>query len=176
LRHDVTKPEGEPVKPIRVSVDVDQSREDVFAFLDVLANHEPFTDHMLVEWSCDGPPAGVGARATMRVAGFWRADRIEMVVVAATPPARIVEESTTADGRRRTRGTYTLSALPRGGTRVQFELAFVDTLWTDRLAGPLLRGWVKRANATAMRRLGATLDARARGGAARTGRTSPVTT
>lgn len=148
------------MKPIRVSVDVDRPREEVYAFLDVLANHEPFTDHMLVDWSYDGPPAGVGARARMRVAGFWRADRIEMVVVAATAPARIAEESTTADGRRRTRGTYTLHALPRGGTRVQFELCFVDRPWTDRLAGPLLRGWVKRANATAMRRLGATLGAR----------------
>lgn len=149
------------MKPIKVSVDVDRPRDEIYAFLDVLANHEPFTDHMLVDWSYDGPPAGVGARASMRVAGFWRADRIEMVVVAATAPTRIVEESTTADGRRRTRGTYTLAALPRGGTRVQFELGFVDTPWTDRLAAPLLRGWVKRANATAMRRLGVTLAASA---------------
>jgi hypothetical protein len=149
------------LKPIRVSVDVDRPREEVFGFLDVLANHEAFTDHMLVDWEYDGPAAGVGARARMRATAPGRADPIEMVVVAATESARIVEESATPDGRRRTRGTYTLDTLPGGGTRVRFELRFVDTLWTDRLAAPLLRGWLKSANATAMRRLGATLGASA---------------
>ena len=33
------------MKPIAVSVRVDRPREEVFAFLDVLANHEAFTDH-----------------------------------------------------------------------------------------------------------------------------------
>ena len=54
------------MKPIHVSVRVDRPREEVFAFLDVLANHEQFCDHMLVDWSFSGPAAGVGARARMR--------------------------------------------------------------------------------------------------------------
>src|SRR6516225_12436329 len=54
------------MKPISVSVRVDRSREEVFAFLDVLANHVQFTDHMLIDWSFDGPAAGVGGKARER--------------------------------------------------------------------------------------------------------------
>lgn len=54
------------MKPTVVSVQVDRPRDEVFAFLDVLSNHEPFTNHMLVDWSYEGPAAGVGARARMR--------------------------------------------------------------------------------------------------------------
>ena len=54
------------MKSITVGVKVPQPRDEVFAFLDVLANHEPFTDHVLVDWSFDGPQAGVGAKARMR--------------------------------------------------------------------------------------------------------------
>jgi hypothetical protein len=49
--------------PVAVSIDVPSERADVYTFLDVLANHESFTDHMLRDWSCSGPSAGVGARA-----------------------------------------------------------------------------------------------------------------
>jgi Polyketide cyclase / dehydrase and lipid transport len=145
------------MKPITVSIDVDRPREEVFAFLDVLANHEPFTDHMLVDWSYAGPAAGVGARARMRAKVPGRPDWIEMEVVAGEAPVTIAEESVSAEGRRRTRGTYTLDELPSGGTRVRFELAFLDTLRADRLASPFLRAWLKRANGKAMRRLGDTL-------------------
>jgi hypothetical protein len=55
------------IKPFSASVRIDRPREDVFSFLDVLANHEQFTDHMLVDWSVDGPAAGVGGKARMRV-------------------------------------------------------------------------------------------------------------
>jgi polyketide cyclase/dehydrase/lipid transport protein len=149
------------MKPIRVSVDVDRPREEVFAFLDVLANHERFTDHMLVDWSYAGPAAGVGARARMRAKVPGRTDWIDMEVVAAEAPVTTTEESVSAGGRRRTRGTYTLEELPGGGTRIRFELAFLDTLRSDRIAAPLIRAWLERANAKAMRRLGETLAASA---------------
>jgi Polyketide cyclase / dehydrase and lipid transport len=145
------------VKPITVSVDVDRPREEVFAFLDVLSNHEPFTDHMLVDWSYAGPAAGVGARARTRAKVPGRADWIDMEVVASEAPVTTVEESVSAGGRRRTRGTYTLDELASGGTRVQFEIAFIDTLPSDRIAAPLLRAWLKRGNEKAMRRLGEAL-------------------
>jgi hypothetical protein len=82
------------MKPISVSVRVDRPREDVFAFLDVLADHAQFTDHMLVDWSFDGPAAG----------------------------------------------SQYLEAPP-----------------SERLAMPLIRAYLKRANAKTMRRLGETL-------------------
>jgi hypothetical protein len=141
------------MKPINVGTEVERPRAEVFAFLDVLANHEPFTDHMLVEWSYAGPAAGVGARARMRAKVPGRADWIEMEVVASEAPVTIAEESVSAGGRRRTRGTYTLDELPGGGTGVRFELAFLDTLPPDRIAAPLLRAWLRRGNAKAMQRL-----------------------
>lgn len=145
------------MKPITVSVRVDRPREEVYAFLDVLANHEPFTNHMLVDWSVSGPAAGVGARARMRANLPGPEDWVEMTVVDAQPAERIVEESVGAKGRRRTRGTYTLHALADGGTDVRFELAYLEAPRAERLLAPLLRLWLARANATAMRRLGETL-------------------
>jgi hypothetical protein len=55
------------MKPVTVSITVPTGRDEVYGFLDVPANHEPFTNHMLVDWSYSGPPSGVGARARMRL-------------------------------------------------------------------------------------------------------------
>lgn len=112
---------------------------------------------MLVDWSYSGPERGVGARARMRTTGFGRPQWIEMEVVSAKPPVTIVEESTTADGRRRTRGTYTLEALAGGSTRARFEFAVVESGSADRIAMPLLRPLLRRANARALERLRETL-------------------
>jgi Polyketide cyclase / dehydrase and lipid transport len=148
------------MKSIRVSTTVEQPREEVFAFLDVLANHEPFTDHMLVDWSLSGPASGVGARSRMRARLPGPKDWVELEVLEAEPPATTVEETVGAGGRRRTRGTYRLTALPTGGTRVEFELAFLAVPRRERLVLPLLRGWLRRGNAKAMRRLAQTLAQR----------------
>lgn len=146
------------MKPINVSVRVDRPREEVFAFLDVLANHEPFTDHMLIDWSYSGPASGVGAKARMRARVPGPKDWADMEVLAAEPPAKIVEEAVGAGGRRRTRGTYTLAERPGGGTEIRFELVYLEAPPVERIAAPLIRAWLQRANAKAMRRLGATLD------------------
>lgn len=150
------------MKPIVVGTHVEQPRAEVFAFLDVLANHAPFTDHMLTDWTCDPAAAGVGTTARMRANVPGPADWIEMEVVAVEPPARIVEEAVGAKGRRRTRGTYTLADASGGGTDIRFELAYLTAPLSERLATPLLRAWLKRANAKAMVRLRASL---ANGGA-----------
>src|SRR5215211_1155233 len=134
------------MKPINVSVRVDRPREEVFAFLDVLANHAPFTDHMLVEWSFSGPPAGVGARARMRAALPGPKDWMDMEVVESRPPVTTAEETVSAKGRRRTRGIYTLDELPDGGTDVRFELAYLQTPILDRLLAPFTGGWLRRGN------------------------------
>ncbi len=149
------------MKPIAVGVQVEQPRAAVFQFLDVLANHQPFTDHMLTDWTCDATARGLGARARMRSNVPGPADWIEMEVVAAEAPSTIVEEAVGANGRRRTRGTYRLEELPGGGTDISFELAFLQVPLTERLAAPLVRFWMKRANARAMLRLRDTLGASA---------------
>jgi Polyketide cyclase / dehydrase and lipid transport len=144
------------MKPVTASVRIDRPREDVFSFLDVLANHVQFTDHMLVDWSFDGPAAGVGGKARMRAAvpgERW----MEMEVLESVAPVRTVEETVGADGKRRTRGTYTLDVLPGGATDVHFQLEYLQAPWSERLAAPLVRAYMRRANAKAMRRLGQTL-------------------
>jgi hypothetical protein len=99
------------MKPINVSVRIDRPREEVFAFLDVLSNHEPFTDHMLVDWSYSGPAAGVGAKARLRANLPGLKQWADMEVIAAEAPLKIVEQAVAPDGRRRTQGTYTLDSI-----------------------------------------------------------------
>ncbi len=150
-----------PIKPVTVSVDVPQAREDVFAHLDVLANHEAFTDHLLIDWKVSGPAAGVGAKASMRINAPGSRERAELEVLESAPPARTVEETVSAGGKRRTRGTYTLSELTPGGTHIAFELAWIEAPRNERLAAPLTRAFTKRANARAMKRLAKVLAAQA---------------
>lgn len=144
------------MRPITASLRIDRLREDVFSFLDVLANHAQFMDHMFVDWSYDGPATGVGARARMR-ANVPGEQWVEIEVLESSPPIRTVEESVGAHGKRRTRGTYTLDELPDGATDVHFQLEVIEAPLSERLAAPLVRAYMRRANAKAIRRLGQTL-------------------
>ncbi len=141
------------MKPVSASITVPSSREEVFDFLDVLGNHRSFTDHFLVDWELSGPEAGVGARARMRVKRPGPDDRLEMTVVASERPRMTAEESVGAKGRRRTRGTYTLEELPDGGTRISFELEWLEAPFSERLLAPISRAVVGRANQRSLRRL-----------------------
>ena len=141
------------MKPIVVATTTDRPREEVYEFLDVLANHEPFTDHMLVDWTYEGPAAGVGAKARMRANLPGPKDWADMTVIDARAPETIVEQAVGAKGKRRTQGTFTLCERADGGTDVQFQLEFLEIPASEKLVMPLLRGWLKRGNAKAMARL-----------------------
>jgi hypothetical protein len=147
------------MKPIQVSTSVPRPREEVDAFLDVLGNHEPFTNHMLVDWTLSGPPAGVGAKARMRPNAPGPETWMDMEVVEAQPPERIVERAVSGGGKRRTRGTYTLADAPGGGTEVRFELVYEAMPRPERVLSPVLRVWLRRANQKAMDRLREALSA-----------------
>jgi hypothetical protein len=140
-------------RPVSVSIDVPRARTDVYAFLDVMANHEPFTDHMLVDWRYSGPASGVGAKARVRSSFGALSDTADIEVVAAEAPAKIVERNVSAKGRRVATGTYELADLPTGGTRVQFTYAWEKAPLPDRVLSPLVRGVLRRGNAKAMTRL-----------------------
>ena len=148
------------MNPVRVSTTVPKTREEVFAFLDVLGNHQPFTDHMLVDWTLSGPPAGVGAWARMRSNLPGPKDWVDMEVVESRRPECIVERTIGAGGRRRTRGTYTLTDATGGGTHVRFELAFERIPPWERPLMVLLRRWLERGNQKAMEHLRVTLAGR----------------
>lgn len=141
------------MKPVTVSIDVPERRERVFEFLDVLGNHESFTNHFLLDWEVSGPRAGVGARARMRVKKPGPPDWLEMEVVAADGPRSTTEESISGNGRRHTRGTYVLEERPGGGTRISFEFVWLEAPLVERLAAPITRAVVRRANAESLRRL-----------------------
>ena len=112
------------IAPVTVSIDIPQPRADVYAFLDVMANHESFTDHMLVDWSCSGPESGVGSRATVTAKFGGMSDKAEIEVIEVEEGRLIRERNVAAKGRRIATGTYALSDLPDGGTRVEFTFAF----------------------------------------------------
>jgi hypothetical protein len=145
------------MKPITASVRVDRPRDEVFAFIDVLANHAGFTDHMLVDWTFSGPPEGIGSKSRMRPALPGPKDWMELEVLESRAPVTTVEETVSAKGKRRTRGTYTLEELPGGATQVRFELVWLETTFLDRLLSPFTRGWLQRGNEKAMQRLQQTL-------------------
>jgi hypothetical protein len=141
------------MKPVSVSVEVPQSRQQVYDLLDVLGNHEQFTDHFLLDWQVSGPASGVGAKARMRVKSLGPDDWLDMEVTDAEPPRTTSEESVSAKGKRRTRGTYVLEELPGGGTRISFELAWLEAPLRERLGALLTRAVVRRANAKSLQRL-----------------------
>ena len=164
------------MKPVRVTVDVPEPREDVFDFLDVMANHEPFTNHILKDWEYSGPDRGIGSRARVHVKAGGRTDAVDIEVVSASPPATIVEQNVSAGGKRLANGTYMLETLPEGGTRIVFEYRWKQAPLSDRLAAPLVRTMLRRANERAMERLAAQLAARTSASAPAVGLPqSPVT-
>jgi uncharacterized protein YndB with AHSA1/START domain len=148
------------VKPITVSTEVPQSPERVYEYLQVLGNHEQFMDHFMVDWELSGPARGVGAKANVRVKATGEKDWTDVEIVEADANRRLVEQTIGGSrGKRRTRGTYLLEALPDGGTRISFELEFLEMPTGERLMGPLNRAYVKRVNGKAMKRLAERLTA-----------------
>ena len=150
-------------KPVTVSVDVPHSVEEVFDFLDVMANHEPFNDHLMRDWTLSGPDRGVGSKARVQVKSLGIRDVIDIEVTDAERPVRIVERNVAAKAGRVGQGTYTLRPAPDGGTHVEFEYRWLVAPLLDRLAAPFVRSYLRRNNATAMRRLAALLAERQRG-------------
>jgi carbon monoxide dehydrogenase subunit G len=146
------------MKPVRVSIDVPQPREQVYDFLDVMSNHEPFTDHILKHWRYSGPERGIGSRAQVQVTTGGRTDTIDIEVVSARRPETIVERNVGARGKRIANGTYVLEQLADGGTRIVFEYSWQQAPLSERVASPLVRGVLRRGNERAMQRLAEQLE------------------
>jgi Polyketide cyclase / dehydrase and lipid transport len=148
------------VKPVTVSIDVPNSPQEVYGFLEVLGNHETFMDHFMVDWELSGPKRGVGAKANVRVKATGEKDWTDVEIVEADSGRRLVESTLGGSrGKRRTRGTYLLEPLPDGGTAISFELEFLELPTGEKLMGPLNRAYVKRVNRKAMKRLAECLAA-----------------
>ncbi len=146
------------MKPVTVSVTVARPREEVFDFIDVLANHETYMDHMFVDWKFSGPRRGAGAKAKARVSAPASREIAEFEVVESERPVRTVEEGHSAHGKRHTRGTYLLAERADGGTDVSFELAWLQAPRSERMLPPLTRAFLRRALGKGMRRLAKQLE------------------
>jgi uncharacterized protein YndB with AHSA1/START domain len=148
--------------PVTVSVIVDRPREQVFDYLQDIANHPQFTDHYLLDWHLtriDSVGRGAGARFRIKVprARFAWAD---VTFVEVDRPHRIVEVGRTGKNNRvRTLGVYELAPSASGTTRVQFTLQTEPVMLSDRLLEKFgARGWIRRQNARAMHRLRTILE------------------
>lgn len=153
------------MRPVQVTTQVPYGREEVFDFLDVMANHKPFTDHILRDWEYSGPERGVGSKARVKVRAAGRTDTIDIEVVSAERPTRIVERNIGAGGRRIANGTYTLEPLASGGTKITFEYSWQRAPLSERLMSPMIRSVLRRANEESMRRLAQRLTATRQAGA-----------
>jgi Polyketide cyclase / dehydrase and lipid transport len=147
------------VKPVKVEATAAKPPAAVYEFLDRLPNHESFLDHWLVDWEFSGPQRGVGAKAKARANTVGSQDWTEFEVLEAEAPRRIVEQGVGNNGKRRTRGTYRLEGAAGGGTKIAFELEWLEASRAERLIPPLSRAFVRRVNAKALRRLAKQLDA-----------------
>ncbi|MER6436039.1 SRPBCC family protein [Streptomyces sp. NPDC001185] len=141
------------MKSVTVSIDVPQTPEQVYGFLDVIAHHERFTDHYLTNWRHSGPDRGIGSCATVTAALGGTKTDVAIEVVEADPPRSIVERNVSAAGRRLAQGTYTIEPLPTGGSHVSFTYAWTRAPLADRLLAPVVRATIRRANRTVMRRM-----------------------
>ncbi|MGW0769261.1 SRPBCC family protein [Streptomyces sp. NPDC002676] len=141
------------MQSVTVSIDVPQTPEQVYDFLDVMAHHERFTDHYLTDWRYSGPGRGVGSCATVTAALAGAKTSVTIEVVETDAPRRIVERNVSAAGRRLAHGIYTIEPLRTGRTRVSFMYAWARAPLADRLLAPVVRATMRRANRTVMRRL-----------------------
>lgn len=139
--------------PVTVSVDVPQARQDVYDFLDVMANHETFTDHILTQWQVSGPATGVGAKAHVVTRAGGMSDPATIEVVEVDPARMIRERNWAARGKRIGTGTYVLSDLPDGGTHIEFTYAFEQVPAREKPLVPLMRRMIRKGNERAMERL-----------------------
>jgi hypothetical protein len=138
---------------VTVNIDVPQPRADVYAFLDVMANHQQFTDHMLTDWECSGPATGIGSKARVTTRFGALKDHAEIEVIEADANRLIRERNVANKGRRIATGTYELSDLPDGGTHIEFTFAFERVPALEKPLVPLMRAMIRRGNARAMTRL-----------------------
>lgn len=148
--------------PLTVSTVISAPREQVFDYLQDIANHSEFTDHFMVDWHLtriDSVGRGAGARFRVKAPGN-RFGWGDATFVEVERPHRIVEAGRTGKNNRiRTLGTYELAPGAAGTTRVRFTLETAPVTLSDRLLESLgARGWLKRKNTRAMRRLRAIIE------------------
>jgi uncharacterized protein YndB with AHSA1/START domain len=146
-----------------VQVTIDRPREEVFAYLADIANHQEFSDHYRKQWRLtrvDSQGRGAGARYK-RDARFDRFGYYDLNFSQVEPPYRIVGVGTGGKYNRiKTFEQWTFEPAAGGGTRVEYVYESEPPLPTDRLVEALSgrRGWAKRSGGKALRRVRSILE------------------
>ena len=147
--------------PVSSSVVVARPPAEVFAYLVDVANHAEFTDHYLKDFRLTREDSiGKGAGARFRVdAPLNRFSWADVTVIEADAPRLIVQRGRTGKYNRiRLISTYELE--PTGGsTRVTMTTETeTPRLVSDKIMEAIARGWFKRKQRKAVKRLASILE------------------
>ena len=148
--------------PVTVSIVVSAPQEQVFDYLQDIANHREFTDHFLVDWHLtriDSVGTGAGARFRVK-APRSRFSWADVSFAEIEPPHKIVEVGRTGKFNRvRTLGVYELTPVGGDSTRVRFTFQTIPATLSDRVAESMgARMWFRRKSQRALRRLRGILE------------------
>jgi uncharacterized protein YndB with AHSA1/START domain len=150
------------VDPVSVSIVVGRPREEVFDYLRDIANHAEFTDHYLSEFHLTRENSvGRGAGARFRInAPFQRFSWAGVSFIEVERPWRIVEAGRGGKFNRiRMMTVFTLEPHAGGTTYVELTTETVPATISDRIGEALgTRGWLRRQNKRALRRLRSILE------------------
>ena len=147
--------------PVTSTVTIDRSPEEVFDYLNDVANHAEFTDHYLKDFRLTREDTlGVGAGARFRVdAPLNRFSWADIVITTAERPRRIVQRGRTGKYNRiRLLSTYAIEQ-HAGAVRVSLTTETeTPRMPSDKLMDALAKGWFKRKQGRALRRLRSILE------------------
>jgi uncharacterized protein YndB with AHSA1/START domain len=149
------------VDPIRNSILVERPREEVFEYLADVANHAEFSDHYLEQFRLTREDSyGKGAGARFKIpAPLNRFSWAEVTIIDLEPPRRLVLAGRTGKFNRiRLLTDYLLDEGAGGGTRVTLVTETVPKFPSDRLMEAIGKGWLKRRQRKALKRLRSILE------------------
>ena len=144
--------------PVTVSVEVARPRQQVFDYVDVVANQEVWRKNLYKDWRFEGPKRGVGAIARATPDAPTSNERVEIKVTASQAPERIVEEIESAHGKRQTTETYRFTEVGEGRTRIELEVAWITVPKSERIASFVSRAFMARAQGKSLKLLAAQLE------------------
>lgn len=148
--------------PVSVSIIVARPREEVFAYLSDIANHPEFTDHFLDEFHLtreNSVGRGAGARFRVKVP-LQRFSWAGVSFIEVDPPRRLVEAGRGGKFNRvRLMTVFTLEPNAGGTTKVELTTETEPATLSDKIAESFgARGWTRRQNKRALRRLRSILE------------------
>jgi uncharacterized protein YndB with AHSA1/START domain len=144
--------------PVKVSVEVARPRQQVFDYVDVVANQEAWRKNLYKDWRFEGPKRGVGAIAWATTDAPTSNERVEIKVVASQTPEEIVGEIESAHGKRQTTETYRFTEVGEGRTRIELEFVWRKVPKSERIVPFVSRAFMARAQGKSLKLLAAQLE------------------